>query len=359
MDGVFLMASKKPTITQVANMAGVSVATVSRVINHKGIVKEETLQKVIDVMQQLGVEFDQYPEKPETTTGLIVINLPSIENPFYSEIIKGAESAARRYGYMLLINQQHINGHEYERLIELIRNVKVSGLITLNHIPTELVQSLDAEVPLVQCCEYDEDSDVSYVSIDDLAATRTVMDYILSTGRRRVAFMTGPLRYKYSRHRKQGYIQALRSAGIEPLNNWIIQLPEINFDIALSAATQLLKSPNPPDAFFAVSDVFAAAIIKAARRAGLKVPQDLIVVGFDNVNISVTSHPSITTVNQPKFQLGYMAVELLVERMQNQSAPQHHILLNTELIIRESTMIDQRLPVAPAAGVALETQPQA
>lgn len=337
------MAISKPTITQVANMAGVSIATVSRVLNHKGIVKEETLNKVIVAMKQLGLEYDQFPEKPESTVGLIIINLPSIENPFYSEIIKGAESAARRYGYNMLINQQHITGHEYDRLVDLLNNVKVSGLITLNHIPTDLVRSLNNLIPLVQCCEYDENSDVSYVSIDDLAATKNVMDYILSTGRRKVALMTGPLRYKYARHRKQGYIQALKNAGIEPINNWIIQLPEINFDTALSAATQLLKSSNPPDAFFAVSDVFAAAVIKAARRVGLKVPKDLIVVGFDNVNVSVTTNPSITTVNQPKFQLGYMAVELLVARMQNSAATQQHILLNTELIIRESTIIEPKL----------------
>jgi len=334
------MANIKPTVTQVAQLAGVSVATVSRVLNHKGIVKEETLKKVIEVMQQMGVEFDPYPEKPEKSAGLIIINLPSIENPFYSEIIKGAESAVRRYGYNLLINQQHINNHEYTRLIDLIRNVKVSGLITLNHIDTDLVRSLSNIVPLVQCCEYDENSDISYVSIDDLAATKNVMDYILSTGRRKVALITGPLRYKYSRHRKQGYLQAMKNAGIEPVNNWIVQLPEINFDVALSAATQLLKSPNPPDAFFAVSDVFAAAVIKAARLVGLQVPRDLIVVGFDNVNVSVTTNPSITTVNQPKFQLGYMAVELLVEQMQSTDSTPKHILLNTELIIRESTLIE-------------------
>lgn len=329
---------KKSTVLQIAKAAGVSTATVSRVMNQKNVVKSDTYRKVVAAMETLGCPKELLPLPNKKHGGLILFNVPSLDNPFYNEIVRGAKASALRLGYPLLINAEHLNQDTFDSLADLIKTTNVSGIITLNHISPDILEKLNSIVPVVQCCEYEESCpDISYVGVDDFAATKTVMDYILSTGRKKVAFLSGPLRYKYARQRRAGYLLALEKIGVEPPKEWMLHLPEINFDIALSAATHMLNSENRPDAVFAVSDVYAAAVIKAAWRLGIHVPNDLIVVGFDNVNVATTTNPSLTTVNQPKFQLGYIACDLLAERMENPSGAARQILLTTELIVRESS----------------------
>ena len=129
----------------------------------------------------------------------------------------------------------------------------------------------------------------------------------------------------------------MASANIDYPSNWIIQLPELNHDLAFTSIVQVLSSPNPPDCFFAISDSLAAAAIKAIQYCNLKVPSDVLVIGFDNTSISQLSTPSIIMVKQPCYQLGYMASELLIEKINNPDTEIKQVQLPTELIIREST----------------------
>lgn len=330
----------KITINQIAAAAGVSIATVSRVLNHSNTVKSKTMQKVLDAMQALEYDFQEFlPHEKSGSPALLLLNIPSMSNPFYSDVIKGAQAAAARYGYYLLINAQHINDGTFNAFLDILKNIRVTGLIILNALQDKFFDALKSKIPFVQCCEYTENqNEISYTSIDDNFATRKMMDYILSTGHKKIALLSGPMRYKYARHRKQGYLQSLATALIQPPDDWMIQLPEIDFDMALTATTRMLSAQNPPNAIFTVSDVYAAAAIKAASLAGLEIPRDIIITGFDNVDISQTTNPSITTISQPKYQLGYTACELLIEKLQNPQILPQQILLNTELIIRESTV---------------------
>lgn len=341
----YLLENKQPkiTINDVAEHAGVSVATVSRVFNHKGIVRGETFQTVMAAVNELGYQkailaFGSTAKDSNLSNkDLLLFNIPSLSNPFYSEIVKGAKAASTLHQCDLLINQDHINSGNLASYISMLSRVGAKGLITLNHLSSDVVQSLSDSVPLVQCCEYEEGTPVSTVGIDDLISSKNVMDYIFSLGRRRIGFINGPIEYKYSRLRLEGYLTAMKNANIEVNPNWIVQLPDINSDMAFSSAAKLLSMPNAPDAFFAVSDVCAAAVIRAASHNHLRVPEDIIVIGFDNIAISSITTPSITTVNQPKFQLGYLSCELLCETIKNPKSEIQHMLLNTELIIREST----------------------
>lgn len=329
---------KRALYAEIAQSAGVSISTVSRVLNNRDLVRPETCNRVFAAMEGFGYNTIELTTRPQSVGGgLIVLNLPSLENPFYSEIVKGAKAAALRHGYKLVINVEHINQETFPGCLELLKKIKAAGLITLNHIPTKLLVQLQGAIPLVQCCEYDEGTDISFVSINDISTAKLAMKHILATGMRKVALINGPIRYKYARHRMEGYLSALREASIELENNWIIQLPEIDYSMAVSAITRLLTPPDPPNALFAVSDVFAAAAVRAAANCGLSIPRDLVVMGFDNVDISSTTSPTITTVNQPKFQLGFTACELLVEKMTYPDTPKREIYLDTELIVREST----------------------
>ncbi|MEG1756989.1 MAG: substrate-binding domain-containing protein, partial [Oscillospiraceae bacterium] len=280
------------------------------------------------------------PEKKPN--GILLINVPSFENPFYSEIIKGARSSAIMHGFYLLISQGSLDSNYIEHIAELVKSSNVVGMIVLDYLPDSLLLNLDQILPVVQCCEYNKNCDIPYVGIDNLSAAINVMDYILSIGRRRIALINGPRKFMYARDRHSGYEQSLTSRNISVPRSWDIQLSEVNFDMAYTAACQLFSCENKPNAVFAVSDVFAAAVIKAANRYGLSVPDDVAVVGFDNIDVSMMSSPTITTVNQPKFQLGYTACEFLVDRINRPENQSNTILLNTELIVRESSSIDKR-----------------
>lgn len=331
---------KKVTYVKIARESGVSIATVSRVLNNHPYVKDETRKKVLDAMDILGYNTNEIIIKPKSiNNGLIIFNIPSLRNPFYSQIANGANVAATCHGYHILINEKDINPENFNYLLDILKKFNVAGLIILNHLSSELLDKFNSTVPLVQCCEYNEDSDISYVSIDDISASKMVMEYILSNNRRKIALINGPMHYKYARHRLNGYLNILKNANIPVENKWIVNLPEIDYDMAVSACSHLFNSFNRPNAIFAISDVFAAAAIKASSNIGLRVPQDVLVVGFDNVDISIMTNPTITTVNQPKFQLGFMACELLIEKISDPNIPLRKILLDVELIIRESSMI--------------------
>jgi LacI family repressor for deo operon, udp, cdd, tsx, nupC, and nupG len=329
---------KKTTYQQIASEAGVSIATISRILTGASNVNSKTRERVLSALVNHGYDIATIQaSRPPASKNILVFNIPSMGNPFYSQIAQGAKSAASRHGYHLLINEEHINENTFSNITGLIQKFNVAGLITTNHVPRELLKKLNAILPLVQCCEFDEELQIPYVSVDDIAATSKTMEYLFSLGRKNIAFISGPFRYKYARHRLRGYLEFLEKAGIEQNKEFIIQLPDINYEMAASTAEHLLCSVKKPDAFFCTSDVYAAAVIKACARLGLHIPRDVVVAGFDNVDISSMVTPPITTTNQPKFQLGFSSCELLVELINNPHMAVRTILLETELIVREST----------------------
>lgn len=337
----------RPTITQIAELSGVSIATVSRYLNNTASVRTTTGKKILDAAKELNYPFPEslsvlpprvFPASEERKN-IILINIPSVSNPFYSDVINGIQETAQRRGYCTLLNVQHINFSTETLFFDMLNSIRPCGAVMLNHLEQNFFNKLYKTLPFIQCSEYIENQNlVSYISIDDIQATKTAIDYILSTGHKKIAILAGPERYKYSRHRLQGYIQALKSANIPMNPDWVIQIPEIDFNIALSSTYQMMTRTPRPDAIFTVSDVLAAAAIRGCRNAGYSVPEDVIVTGFDNIDISQTTDPTITTIDQPKYQMGCMACELLIEKLQNPASPPKQVLLNTDLIIRESSL---------------------
>lgn len=338
--------TQKITVSEIAALAGVSPATVSRVMNQRSIVASKTYEKVAAAVKELGGELRKAPERrnaasadPATSSGLILINLPSLSNPFYGAIIKGARASIQRHGYTVLINEGHIDASTAEKLLQTIKQNNVVGLITMNDVETSLCKKLSNATCVVHCCEYNEETGLPYVSIDDVAAAKNATEHLISQGRRRIAFINGPQRYKYARQRLEGFMKAHEEAGIPIIPEYIVHLPEIDSDLATSAAIQLLSLSTPPDAIFVVSDVYGAAVLRACYLSGRKVPEQVAVVGFDNLEISKILIPALTSVSQPKSQLGFLAAELLFEKLADGTVPSKKILLDTELIVRESSSL--------------------
>lgn len=328
--------SSDPTLSQVAAMAGVSIATASRVLNDPTKVRPSTVEKVSAAIDALA-----YP-RPQPVADLrnrlIVVVLPNLDNPFYSKIIKGIQVSAKGHGLeVLLYAEGSVEAHA-RRLLTMLDMIHARGLIVLspiNHL--EVLSELAAALPLVQCAEYTENSPLPYVGVDDFAAARNATETFIRRGRRRIALINGPDRYKYARHRYMGYADALKRAGLPVDTALVANVTEMGFDSSLAVARQMLLASDPPDAILAASDMYAAAVVKAANSEGIRIPGDVALIGFDNTYISQMSHPGVAAVSLPRFQLGYMACEVLAERIMNPASEEpKHFLLETELVLRDS-----------------------
>lgn len=326
----------KATLVEIARKAGVSIATVSRILNDTGRVSPATRQKVLQAIREL--EFDTAMTGSETIFQTILVLVPDFVNPFYAAIIDGIQQTAHDNHFEIFLVQTKDVYPNPSYYLNLFRRGNFSGVLWLSSTPpSELLSVLEHQCPIVMCCEYPEDHSCSYVSIDDVTAAYRAVKYLISTGCEKIGFVNCSLKYKYARHRREGFLQALSDAGLDFNPEWYVTVPSIDYTIAYSSVLQTLNGAAVPDAFFTCSDVYAAATINAAQKLGIQVPRQLSVIGFDNIETSRMTYPSITTVAQPCYQIGQHACSILVERIYNPRLPNREILLNTELIIREST----------------------
>ncbi len=330
------MRSKIFKVNEIAKAAGVSPATVSRVINHRELVKQNTIDKVESAMLELGYDLGAITVK-KIDKKILLVHLPRGNNAFYEQILQGIITLADAQGYNIILSHKVISNNTIDEFIQLLRNVNACGIILLSRLPLNLLNALHTICPIVQCCEYNEESELPYVTIDDYAAAKSATNFLISAGRNKIAFLNGPKEFHYSRARLAGFQDTLAEHDLSIPSSWIMQVPQINYDMAYSMVNQLLSSEQLPNAIFAASDVMAAAAINAARKNRFKVPRDIMIMGFDNIDICQITRPTITTVSQPTSQIGYTACELLLERI-NGEEQLKSMKLPTELIIRESAV---------------------
>ena len=323
----------------IAERSGLSIATISRVFNRSQSVSDEKRARVIQALRELGVDPSTLDLRPQPRNNMLIFNVPSLKNPFYSPIIEASRRTAKRFGYNLVVNENPL-GTDLQSFIDLIRTSRAAGVILTNAIVPETVETIRQVVPVVTCCESATTAGVPYVTVDDESASENAVKYLISLGRRRIALINGPAEVKYSKERYKGYRNALVSHGFAIDDDIICAVgADMDYDIAVANVTRMLSQPDRPDAFFCISDVLACAAIKASLAAGLRVPQDVAVVGFDNIQFSRMMNPTITTVCQPFDQLGTLAVEMLVRVINGDDEHIESIHLGCELMIRESTSI--------------------
>ena len=323
--------SKNLTITKIAQQANVSIATASRVINQSGAVKEETREKVLQAMKSLNYQ------SRESSSKYILASFSDFQNPFNADLIRGIRSAASRRGYKLFL-QQIDRPHSSEAYKFLLNEKIFSGVIFTHVVPDRnLLDAIRIQYPIVMCSEYSEVENIPFVVIDDFEAAQDAMKYLISIGKRRIALLNSSLDHNYAVQREHGYRAALAESNLPINERWMVHLTDIDFESACSAVSNLLSSSERPDAFFCVSDVFASAVIKSASGLNLSVPQDVAVVGFDNVYLTTMTVPSITTVSQPTYQLGFQSANILIDQIEGKPVLNYRVVLSTDLIVRGST----------------------
>lgn len=328
------------TIDDVAKRAQVSVGTVSRVINNIGLVKKETAERVRRAVKELHYTPNLAARNLRRNESRIILMLaPNFTNPYYSRILSGICDMSRKMGYITLVyNTYDTLSLKEEALTDLIKTNHVDGTIILaiNHNDRWLDKYKD-EYPIVQCSEYVSGSQLPHISVDNYTAAYETVRYLIDRGHTNIAFVGSKNQFHSTKRRYDGYRQALLDAGIQPRDDWKAEgSVDYAFQSGLLAARQVLQAAKRPTAVFCVSDVLALGVIAQAVEFGLRVPEDLSVTGFDDVDYTAMFHPHLTTVRIPCYDLGKQAMLLLQQHMQRVEGRQSAVYLPHQLIQRES-----------------------
>jgi LacI family transcriptional regulator, repressor for deo operon, udp, cdd, tsx, nupC, and nupG len=329
-------------IKDIAKMAGVSVATVSRALSQPGVVKESTIKKVEAAIRKLDYKPNAMAAglRRQKSDNIIVV-VPNIHNPFYSGVVQGIENIAHGNGYKVLLGETQDNQARLDRYTEMVHRKQADGLILLGSLlPSDVKASLrngrDASIPLVLACEYFKGLDSPNVQIDNLKAAALAVEHLLKLGHARIAKITGPAGNPLSRDRLNGYKSALKDAKLA-FNPKLVVDGDFTVSSGYEAMKNLLKQTPKPTAVFCSNDEMAIGALKAIKEKGLRVPEDISVVGFDNLRFAEYCSPALTTIAQPNVQIGEVAMQLMMDLLDDGPKKTKPIVLPHSLIVREST----------------------
>lgn len=328
------------TIKQVAKVANVSIATVSRALSDDVKVKSETKKLVLDAARDLNYKPNilarNFVKGKSNIVGLI---LPDISDEFFSEIIRGVDETSYVHGYYTLVISSHKNRSLVESVHTLMGAGLVGGFIVLVPFMDRKIKEalMHERVPFVIISGSTEIDDYNSVSVDNYKAAYELTEYLITKkGCKKFAHITGPLENNDALLRMEGFLDACLKHNINVLKSWIVK-GNFTKEGGIEATKKLLELKNKPEVIFAANDWTAVGCYEVIFEKGLKIPRDIAVVGFDDVMISRHLHPPLTTVKVPTSELGQTAANVLINKIhdRNHSAAQS-IKIATELVIRKS-----------------------
>ncbi|MCF4123636.1 LacI family transcriptional regulator [Antribacter sp. KLBMP9083] len=323
------------TITDVAKAAGVSVATVSKVVNGRYGVAPATAARVFEVVEQLGYESSLVARSLRRRRTNVIGVLVAEFEPFSTELLKGISQAIEGTGYELLAySGGSADGNRVgweRRSVSRLGGTLIDGAVIVT--PT-VVAPVHDNVPIVAIDPHTGPSGAPTIDSDNLAGARTATEYLIGLGHRRIAHLRGREDLESARLRELGFREAMEDAGIE-VDPDLIRVGNYRPDLADAPAHELLDRPDRPTAVFAANDISAIRIVEVAHELGLRVPEDLSVIGFDNVPESASCNPPLTTIAQPLHQMGAEALRMVVDLIEG-TPREHHVRLPTSLVVRAS-----------------------
>lgn len=319
-------------------MAGVSVGTVSHVLNGSASVTEARRKRVMDAVERLGYQPSQLARGlRRNSTAMLGMIIPDITNPFFPGIVRGAEDIAFKHGFRLVLcNSDNDAAKEISYLNDL-RSFRPSGLLIIPSAPETLMRNLrstDLSIVFVDRCPAQWQGD--FVTADNEGGAWQAASHLLNLGHRRLAVITGPLNVSNAADRLRGFQRALAEQGVGIAAEYI-QEARFNSESGYSAAMRLLQMLPRPTAIFASNDLLACGTLSAAEHLGLHCPEDLSVAGFDNLEFVEHTAPALTTIHQSGYQIGATACRLLIERIADPAKLPAKMVLPTELKVRNST----------------------
>ena len=332
--------SSRTTIRDIAKAANVSINTVSRALNNKGDVKKETQERILAIAEELdyvpnllarGLLHDR-----TLTIGVVVTDN---SNPFYARVLRGAGDCARQAGYSIILCNSDEDPDRESETLRTLKAKRVDGIIiTPASTRGRFLESLSRhQVPFVLLNRSTDDANVDYVKTDNVRGAELAVDRLIETGRRRICYLGGPERISSAVERREGCTRAVRAAGL-PEDALTVVETELHMEDGYDQMRRILRDETRPDGVFAYSDIVAIGAMRAIREAGLKIPDDIAVIGYDDIEIASYLEVRLTTIRQKRYELGYKSCELLLARISEAADEQmrQHVVFTPELIIRDS-----------------------
>ncbi|GAB2692643.1 catabolite control protein A [Paenibacillus thermoaerophilus] len=327
------------TIYDVAREAGVSMATVSRVVNNNPNVKPQTRKKVFEAIERLGYRPNAVARglasKKTTTVGVVI---PDISNSIFSEVARGIEDIANMYHYNIILCNADKRKEKEIRVVNTLLEKQVDGLLFMGGTVTDehLQAFQSATVPIVLCGTTDEKQTMPSVDIDHEKAAYDAVKMLIDNGHREIGMISGTLQdlsNGYSRY--AGYKKALEQAGI-PLREEYVRIGNYRYESGMEVMRYFLELPNRPTAIFSATDEMAIGAIHAIQDQGLRVPDDISIISVDNIRMASMVRPQLTTVAQPMYDIGAVSMRLLTKLMNKETVDMTRVVLPHELIRRKS-----------------------
>lgn len=330
-------AGRPVTIKHVAEAVGLSISTVSRALSNPGVLNAETLARVSKAIDELGYRPNLTARNLKTNeTRLVMVVAPSL-SPFFLEFFRGAEQAARENGYSVLVGHTGRDPERERGFIEQVDSRRADGMVLVSSLSiASHSKGRGGLPPIVVALDISPDTDLPNVRVDNAAAAAEATAYLLSLGHRRIAHIAGAVVSPLTLHRMEGYRRALAEHGLA-FDPGLCAEGDFTMESGEQAMDGLLAAGPPPTAVFAANDEMAVGAIRALRRAGLRVPQDVSVMGIDDQRIAALYEPPLSTVHLPTFDIGYLSMIKLTRLLAGGSVDAETVL-PCRLVVRQSTL---------------------
>jgi LacI family transcriptional regulator len=334
------MSIMRPTVRDVAKAAGVAPTTVSRVVNNRGYVSDETRQRVQAAIEHLGYIPNSVSRSLRLQrTNVVALIVSDITNPFWTTITRGVEDAMQESGLSLILGNTDEQPGKLDNYLNIMMRQQVDGvLVAPTHDNTQAIQRVkDGGTPIVLIDRFAQGVAADVVLSDSVRGGYLLTEHLIRLGHRRIVMLSGPYGASTSQQRREGYRQALAAYGI-PLNSDYILLGDHNREHGFATTLHIFQTfQETPTALFAMNSQIAAGVIAALSSLGLRVPEDVSVVAFDDLPYGIQPDPFLTVIDQKPYELGYQAASLLLDFIKGRQQPKNEqIILPVELIIRKS-----------------------
>jgi LacI family transcriptional regulator len=330
---------KRATIRDVALSAGVSLSTVSRVIHGHPAVDSALQKRVLEAVERLNYQPNRAAQRLRSQVNSVIgLVISDIENPFFTSIVRGVEDVAYDNQMTVILCSTDEDPVKQERRLEVMAKERVAGLIIApahGDSLASLHKLHQSGMPIVLLDRYIGSGELDGVMVDNVEGAYTATRHLIAQNRRRIALVNGDSRIKTFEDRLKGYRMALAEANI-PFDDDLVTEVDPKIERSQKATLRLLQREPRPDAIFASNNLITVGVLKAIRQLKLKIPEEVALVGFDDMPWSSELCPPVTSVAQPTYELGKEAGRLLIRRLQDPGGFQQTIVLHTRLIVRES-----------------------
>jgi LacI family transcriptional regulator/LacI family repressor for deo operon, udp, cdd, tsx, nupC, and nupG len=328
------------SMNEVAKRAGVSIATVSRVLNNSQSVNDETRLKILKAIKELKYQPSRVAKRLRSKSGssnLLGVLVPDIRNPFYVDVLRGIEDIAYKNNYAIIMCNFGQDEKKEIMYLDILESEAIDGLIAAPATESDqrLKKMVKNGLPVVCVDRGLKDSEVDLVWVNNEAGAYSAVDYLVKAGYKRIAYIGGLPSIPSTVLREKGYKAALYDHHIHA-DPGLIRHGDSTYESGVKLAAELLRSGNPPDAVFTGNNLITLGALETIHSLKLKIPQDIAIIGFDDMSWANSLNPALSAVRQPAYEIGKRAGELLIQRINDPKRPCIQMTMNAELMIRSS-----------------------